>query len=63
VFKVAADERHKIDPLEGEIPSPLDLPQGCPFASRCEQCSDLCVNNKPQLREIAPGHWVACHKC
>jgi peptide/nickel transport system ATP-binding protein len=63
VFKVAADERYKIDPLEGEIPSPLDLPQGCPFASRCEQCSDLCVNNKPQLREIAPGHWVACHKC
>lgn len=63
VFRVAADERYKIDPLEGEIPSPLDLPQGCPFASRCEQCSDLCVNNKPQLREIAPGHWVACHKC
>lgn len=62
VFKVDADEHYKIDPLDGEIPSPLDLPKGCPFASRCDKCDQNCLDNKPQLREIAHGHWVACHK-
>lgn len=62
VFKVDANERYKIEPLEGEIPSPLDLPKGCPFASRCGQCDAFCLENKPELKEVAPGHWVACHK-
>lgn len=62
VFKVDADERYKIEPLEGDVPSPLDLPKGCPFASRCNQCDQYCLENKPQLKEVAPGHWVACHK-
>ncbi len=61
VFKVAADEHYKIEPLEGEIPSPLDLPKGCPFASRCEHCTEHCLQVKPQLKEIEHGHWVACH--
>ena len=47
--------------MEGEIPSPLDLPPGCPFASRCEHCSENCLKNKPALKEIEHGHWVACH--
>lgn len=62
VFKVAADEHYKIEPLDGEIPSPLDLPKGCPFASRCELCDQHCLEVKPQLKEVAHGHWVACHK-
>lgn len=62
VFKVDADEHYKIEPLDGEIPSPLDLPKGCPFASRCDKCDQFCIDNKPQLREIEHGHWVACHK-
>jgi len=62
VFKVDADEHYKIEPLEGEIPSPLDLPKGCPFASRCDKCDQFCLENKPQLKEVAHGHWVACHK-
>lgn len=61
VFKVDADEKYKIEPLEGEIPSPLDLPKGCPFYSRCEQCWERCLNEKPKLQEIEHGHWVACH--
>ena len=62
VFKVDANEKYKIEPLEGEIPSPLDLPKGCPFASRCDKCDQFCLENKPQLKEIEHGHWVACHK-
>lgn len=61
VFKVDFKAGEKIKPLEGEIPSPLDLPKGCPFASRCERCTELCRNEKPQLKEVEAGHWVACH--
>lgn len=61
VFKVDFKAGEKIKPLEGEIPSPLDLPKGCPFASRCERCTELCRNEKPQLKEVEVGHWVACH--
>ena len=47
--------------LEGDVPSPLKVPSGCPFRTRCSrataQCSDAC----PALREAAPGHLVACH--
>lgn len=61
VFKVDFKAGEKIQPLEGEIPSPLDLPQGCPFASRCQHCSEKCLKERPELREIEHGHWVACH--
>lgn len=61
VFKVDFQPGEKIEPLEGEIPSPLDLPQGCPFASRCPHCNERCLKEKPELKEIEHGHWVACH--
>ena len=61
VFKVDFQPGEKIEPLEGEIPSPLDLPQGCPFASRCPHCNERCLREKPELKEIEHGHWVACH--
>lgn len=61
VFKVDFKPGEKIHPLEGEIPSPLDLPVGCPFQSRCEHCMELCRKEKPVLREVEPQHWVACH--
>lgn len=61
VFKVDFKPGERIEPLESEVPSPLDLPQGCPFASRCEFCTDICRQQKPQLKEVAPGHLVACH--
>ncbi|MGF9798587.1 ABC transporter ATP-binding protein [Brevibacillus agri] len=47
--------------LEGDIPSPIDLPQGCRFASRCSECMDRCRVEKPSLQEVSPGHYVACH--
>lgn len=61
IFKVDFKRGEKIEPLDGEIPSPRDLPSGCPFHSRCPEKREFCVSEKPVLREIAPGHRVACH--
>lgn len=46
--------------LEGELPNPIDLPGGCRFASRCPYRFDRC-REEPELREVEPGHMVACH--
>ena len=43
-----------------EAPSPLDVPVGCPFQNRCEHCTEKCKKEMPKLKEIAPGHEVAC---
>ena len=48
--------------LTGEIPSPLNMPPGCRFASRCPFANDRCRAELPELREVAPGHMVACHE-
>ncbi len=48
--------------LEGEIPSPIDAPQGCRFCTRCPYANDLCRKSAPGLLEIEPGHCVACHR-
>lgn len=61
VFKVDFKPGEKIEPLESEIPSPLDLPKGCPFQSRCGQCMEICRSEKPELKEVVRGHFVACH--
>ncbi len=48
-------------PLVGEIPSPLDPPSGCHFHPRCAHAMDICAQEVPQTREIAPGRWACCH--
>lgn len=47
--------------LQGDIPSAIDLPAGCPFADRCPQCQAQCREGKPELRDVGNGHMVACH--
>lgn len=47
--------------LEGETPNPINLPQGCVFHDRCPYCKSICKEVRPQLKEIEPGHKVACH--
>lgn len=47
--------------LEGDVPSPINPPQGCKFAKRCKYVKDICKNEAPKLKEVAPNHLVACH--
>ena len=47
--------------LSGDVPSPVNLPAGCAFAGRCPNACDRCRREAPSLREIAPGHLIACH--
>lgn len=61
IFKVDFRRGEKVQPLEGEIPSPRDLPSGCPFHSRCPECREICTKEKPALKEAETGHWTACH--
>jgi oligopeptide/dipeptide ABC transporter ATP-binding protein len=47
--------------LEGEIPSPANIPQTCPFFSRCQEKQELCQDSAcPDLREVEEGHFVRC---
>lgn len=47
--------------LTGDIPSPANPPEGCAFHTRCKECMDICKTARPQLKEIEPGHFAACH--
>ena len=45
----------------GDIPSPIDAPEGCPFSTRCSECTAAC-GERPVIREVKPGHYVSCVK-
>jgi oligopeptide transport system ATP-binding protein len=52
--------RHRII-LEGDVPSPINPPKGCKFAGRCARAKEVCKSERPELKELKQGHFVACH--
>lgn len=53
----------EIKVIKGEVVSPVDPKPGCRFAARCEHCHERCLQEAPVLKEVSPGHLVACHLC
>ena len=47
--------------LEGDMPSPTNLPEGCRFHPRCKYCQEKCRHESPELRDVGNGHLLACH--
>lgn len=54
------DQKESIE-LEGELPSPLNPPSGCRFRTRCSEVMDICSKSEPELKEVSPEHFCACH--
>jgi oligopeptide/dipeptide ABC transporter ATP-binding protein len=48
--------------LEGDLPNPADPPKGCPFHTRCPIATERCKQERPEWKEVAPNHYVACHE-
>jgi peptide/nickel transport system ATP-binding protein len=56
----AALHKERLEAIPGTVPSLLDPPPGCRFAARCKYAMDICIQAVPPLKEVAPGHRVAC---
>ncbi|MCD8349220.1 MAG: ATP-binding cassette domain-containing protein [Planctomycetaceae bacterium] len=61
VFAVDMDFDQPLNTLQGEVPSPLNMPRGCSFHTRCPKCMERCRDERPILRRLSPNHQVACH--
>jgi len=56
----AVEAERAFQPVRGEVPSPINPPPGCVFHPRCPLAIEQCRRVRPELRELRPGHWVAC---
>lgn len=61
VFDINMDFSKKIESIDSEAPSPLDVPVGCPFQDRCDRCMEICRKERPVLKKLEEGHEAACH--
>lgn len=61
VLTVDVDNTSERMILEGDIPSPINTPPGCPFSTRCPYAKEQCRQIKPTLTKVEDGHFVACH--
>jgi peptide/nickel transport system ATP-binding protein len=57
---LAAVKKERLEAIPGTVPSLLHPPPGCRFAARCRYAMPQCTETEPPLREVAPGHKVAC---
>lgn len=57
---VVRERQEEEQVLQGEVPSAVTPPKGCPFHTRCPRCMEICSREKPPLVETAPGHYCAC---
>lgn len=57
----AISKTKKVQMLTGEIPSPINTPPGCKFATRCPHATPRCKEERPEFKEVCPGHYAACH--
>lgn len=55
------EKNKKLILIEGDLPSPVDPPSGCVFRTRCHKAKEICSNEKPEFKEAATDHEVACH--
>ena len=53
-------DREELESINGSVPNPLFLPEGCYFNPRCKYATDECRTKRPELVEIEPGHKVSC---
>ena len=61
LFSINMDFSEKIASIEGDVPSPIDLPTGCVFQGRCAYVKDECKTKKPILENVQDKHQVACY--
>ena len=61
ILTVNPDDRREKIVLQGEIPSPVNPPVGCPLKTRCQYCRDMCSQSPVEV-EVEPGHFVACNR-
>lgn len=55
------DDDREMILLDGDIPSPVNPPPGCKFNTRCQYCTEICEIQTPEMEEVFPKHYVACH--
>ncbi|MFO7835768.1 MAG: ABC transporter ATP-binding protein [Candidatus Thorarchaeota archaeon] len=55
------EDRERLPQISGTVPNLIEPPPGCRFHPRCDYATEICRQEKPELRELGPDHWVACH--
>ena len=56
------ERRHRLQPIQGLMPDPTDLPKGCCFAPRCKYCTEACTKARPEMKWVSDTHYVRCSR-